>query len=199
MPLPAPRRRADARRTRDHLLRVLGQLVQQRGIDITMPELAKAADVATSTVYRHFDEINDLRREYYAQVVGALLDEWDHLCDDLTGRELFDAANLTWVRHLAVWARPARFLRSPEGFLTRARDDDPLLRRHRDLIIRILSSLAADGGIPAQNYEYATLVWVSMFDERVYTDLADTQAWDDHQIATILGNTTIAALSVPAP
>ena len=46
--------RADAQRNRDHLLAVAGPVVAEQGIDVSMRDIARRADVGLATLLRHF-------------------------------------------------------------------------------------------------------------------------------------------------
>src|SRR5947209_1696682 len=46
--------RADARRNRDSVLAAASRLFAQDGVEVQMPDIAKAANVGVGTVYRHF-------------------------------------------------------------------------------------------------------------------------------------------------
>lgn len=52
--------RSDAQRNRAHLLQVAGDLFAERGLDLTMGDLAAAAGLGTGTVYRHFGSKEEL-------------------------------------------------------------------------------------------------------------------------------------------
>ncbi|WP_218026843.1 TetR/AcrR family transcriptional regulator [Nocardia inohanensis] len=60
-PDPAPRRaRADASRNRDRILEAARILFAERGSQVQLPEVARAAGVGIGTVYRHFPAQSDL-------------------------------------------------------------------------------------------------------------------------------------------
>ncbi|PXX63967.1 TetR family transcriptional regulator [Nocardia tenerifensis] len=60
-PLPPNRTgRTDARRNRERVLAAARALFAERGDEVQMPELAKAAGVGVGTVYRHFPTRGDL-------------------------------------------------------------------------------------------------------------------------------------------
>lgn len=52
--------RADARRNREAVLAASKKLFADRGLDVQMPDVAKAANVGVGTVYRHFATKDDL-------------------------------------------------------------------------------------------------------------------------------------------
>jgi AcrR family transcriptional regulator len=52
--------RADARRNREAVIAAAKKLFADEGLDVQMPDLAKAANVGVGTVYRHFATKDDL-------------------------------------------------------------------------------------------------------------------------------------------
>jgi AcrR family transcriptional regulator len=59
--------RADARRNREAVLAAASRLFAEQGVEVQMPDVAKAASVGVGTVYRHFPRKEDL--------IAALVDE----------------------------------------------------------------------------------------------------------------------------
>jgi AcrR family transcriptional regulator len=53
-PLPAPPRRADARRNRERVIAAAAEVFAERGMDAGVPEIAQRAGVGKATVYRSF-------------------------------------------------------------------------------------------------------------------------------------------------
>jgi AcrR family transcriptional regulator len=84
-PAPAARAlRADARRNREAVLAAARQLFADRGLEVQMPDVARAASVGVGTVYRHFATKDDLiaalvadRFERLAQKTREALDRDD--------------------------------------------------------------------------------------------------------------------------
>ncbi|MFE3793384.1 TetR/AcrR family transcriptional regulator [Nocardia tengchongensis] len=67
-PSSPPRKpRADASRNRDRILEVARNLFTQRGSQVQLPEVARAAGVGIGTVYRHFPTQADLIEAAAAQ------------------------------------------------------------------------------------------------------------------------------------
>jgi AcrR family transcriptional regulator len=52
--------RADARRNRDRLIAAAAGLFAERGLDVSLEEIARQADVGTTTAYRRFPDKEDL-------------------------------------------------------------------------------------------------------------------------------------------
>ncbi|GAB3575151.1 TetR/AcrR family transcriptional regulator [Amycolatopsis endophytica] len=58
--MATPKRRADAERNRDRVLTAARRLLAERGDEVQLPEIARAAGVGVGTVYRHFPTRRDL-------------------------------------------------------------------------------------------------------------------------------------------
>jgi AcrR family transcriptional regulator len=69
------RLRRDTARTRDRLLDAAGELLAEHGTGFSLPDLARASGVGTATVYRHFDDVRDVHREFYYRLVAQLVAE----------------------------------------------------------------------------------------------------------------------------
>lgn len=189
------RLRADTRRTRERLLDVMGSLLEEKGLDFSLPDLARESGVAIATVYRHFDDLSDLRQEFYNRFVGQLLTRMQGLADQYTGEELLRRMCHDWVANALPSARAATFIRSAEGYLERVRAGDPfVLHLHAQVLIPVIDQLISDGVLPDQSRDYAALIWITLFDERVLVDLAGVLDWDVDRIATRLRTTLLGAL-----
>jgi AcrR family transcriptional regulator len=83
--------RADARRNREAVMAAAKRLFADQGLEVQMPDVAKAAKVGVGTVYRHFPTKDNLiaalvaeRFERLAQkaLEGAeVADAWEGLCE----------------------------------------------------------------------------------------------------------------------
>jgi len=186
--------RADTQRTRNKLLDVLGQLLEKQGLDVSLPDLAKEAGVATATVYRHFDDVHELRQEFYRRIVDTLLSEVATLSASYEGRELFDRTCESWVRVASTWARAATFIRSAEGYLERVHQGDVFVGRLDGVLRPVITQLVDAEIIPDQDLDYAVLIWITLFDERVLVDLESTLGWSSELVARTLSVTVLAAL-----
>ncbi|NKY88485.1 TetR/AcrR family transcriptional regulator [Nocardia veterana] len=73
MGLPTPRRpRADAARNHSRILRAATDLFAERGLEVTLDNVAEAAGVGVGTVYRHFSDKKRLVAEAFEQTVTAM-------------------------------------------------------------------------------------------------------------------------------
>ena len=68
-------RRADAVRNRTAILEAAKQLVTEKGAEVAMGEIARAAGVAVGTLYRHFPNKTDLLAAVVNEYVEALADD----------------------------------------------------------------------------------------------------------------------------
>ena len=68
-------RRADAVRNRTAILKAAKQLVTEKGTEVAMGEISRAAGVAVGTLYRHFPNKADLLAAVVNEYVEALVDD----------------------------------------------------------------------------------------------------------------------------
>jgi AcrR family transcriptional regulator len=166
------RERSDRARTRDLLLDVMGRLLEEKGLDFSLPDLARESGVATATVYRHFDNLGDLREEFYRRHVTGLVESMRDLAEHHRGRRLVHEICRAWGVSCLRWARAATYIRSAEGFAERlARDDEFVSGLYDQVLHPAIQGLIDDGIIPDQDPGYAALMWITLFDERVIIDL----------------------------
>ncbi|GAB0106209.1 TetR/AcrR family transcriptional regulator [Nocardia sp. JMUB6875] len=76
---PSRKARADASRNRDRILEVARNLFAERGSQVQLPEVARAAGVGIGTVYRHFPTQADLIEAAAAQRF-AEIEEYARTC-----------------------------------------------------------------------------------------------------------------------
>ncbi|MFJ3222770.1 TetR/AcrR family transcriptional regulator [Streptomyces sp. NPDC086783] len=96
--------RADARKNRDHLLAVAGAALTEQGVDVSLRDIARKADVGLATLLRHFPT-----RE-------ALLEALLHTSfEELTAKAAeFETSNspedalLSWLRDCIAWTTEYR-------------------------------------------------------------------------------------------
>jgi AcrR family transcriptional regulator len=66
--------RADARRNRDRILGAARELVAETGVEVTMEDIARRAQVAVGTLYRHFPAKDDLVAAVIEDSVARIAD-----------------------------------------------------------------------------------------------------------------------------
>ena len=81
---PGPQaRRADAVRNRARILKAARRLITDRGPEVGMSEISRAAGVAVGTLYRHFPTKTDLVAavviEYVESLARAAEEAWDRV------------------------------------------------------------------------------------------------------------------------
>ncbi|MEV1171210.1 TetR/AcrR family transcriptional regulator [Nonomuraea sp. NPDC049784] len=189
--------RRDTAQTRDRLLDATGRLLAARGTAFTLPDLARASGVATATVYRHFADVHDVHREFYYRLIGELVSDLENISVQAHGRQRFEAVCAHWSDLAASWGRAATHIRSAEGFLERVRRGDPPTSALYGALTPVIEELVTGNVIPVQNVEYAVLLWVTIFDERVIVDLSTTLGWSPRRIGHTLAQTTLTALTQP--
>ena len=193
------KQRSDRLRTRKLLLDVMGRMLEEKGLDFSLPDLARESGVATATVYRHFTDLSDLREEFYHHYIGTLIDDLQLLATHYRGRRLVHEICSVWVASAMRWARAATFIRSPEGFIERLQMGDPFIDRlyHR-VLVPAIEDLIVEEAIPSQDPRYAALIWITLFDERVIVDLTVALGWTTQFAADRLESSVLGALqSIP--
>lgn len=116
--MPSTPRRADARRNRERLLTVAGEVFAERGVDAPLDEIARRAGVGNATLYRHFPTRRDL-------IVAVYADEVTDLCargEALLEHEPAEDALARWLSEFVAHVSTKRQLAS-------AIPDDPSGRR----------------------------------------------------------------------
>ncbi|MEU1597294.1 TetR/AcrR family transcriptional regulator [Streptomyces sp. NPDC005708] len=91
--------RADARKNRDHLLAVAGTAISEQGVDVSLRDIARRADVGLATLLRHFPTRETL--------LDALLHtSFDELTAKAGALETDDSpgdALVSWLRDCVGW------------------------------------------------------------------------------------------------
>jgi AcrR family transcriptional regulator len=189
----APLRR-DTRATREALLDAAGALLAERGTTFGLPELARRAAVSTATAYRHFTAVQDVHQAFYLRLAEDLVRQLDAAGGRGRGVHRFQAVCQTWARAALSWGPAAVHIRSPRGYLHRLRDGDVLVGALHRTLAPVVAQLVDDGAIRPQQVDYAVLLWITIFDERVVLDLHDSLGWPARRIGTELGRSVLAAL-----
>lgn len=189
--------RSDSVRTRQRLLEAAEKLLRVDGVGFSMPDVARAAEVSITSVYRHFENVTDLCNAYHASRISELSGVFETARSDLRGFALYQRVCHEWVDHSSEWAASVVHIRSPQGFLVRVRDGEPVTSQLFNVLASVVEMLIDDGVIPPQNTELAILTWITLFDERVLLDLELTLGWSSDMIADHLAQRVLAALRVP--
>lgn len=191
--MPAENLRADTLRTRQKLLDAAGDLLRERGLAFTLPDLARHSGVSTATTYRHFEDVHAVYTGFYRRTQNALLARL-RTTDEPDPLHTFEAMCHEWVLSANSWGRAATHIRSARGYLERIRDgDDPLLTELDTTLAGVVRRLVESGELPEVDLRYSVLIWITTFDERVIVDLTETLGWDPRRIAETLGRSVLAA------
>lgn len=91
------RQRADARRNHDLLLAAAAEVYDERGVEASLEEIARRANVGIGTLYRHFPTRDALTEAVYRREVALLCGGVDVLLAENPG----DTALALWMRRFA--------------------------------------------------------------------------------------------------
>lgn len=130
--------RRDAARNRERILQAARELLE-RGDDLALNAVARAADVGVGTVYRHFATIEELEEV----VVWDRFDELDHLLRT-TGPDGFER---TLVQHIALLTTDPLFERvtaRPDAVLPQTAAKRAALL---DRLAEVLDTARSRGGV----------------------------------------------------
>jgi AcrR family transcriptional regulator len=98
--------RADARRNRDRLLAVAGEVVAEQGADASLEEIARRAGVGSATLHRHFRSRQALLEAVFRDRVAALCAHGE----ELLAAPDPGAALITWLHGVVAHAAANRGL-----------------------------------------------------------------------------------------
>jgi AcrR family transcriptional regulator len=194
MASPRPALRRDTRQTRDLLLDAVGELLAESGPTFGLPELARRGEVATATAYRHFETVHDAQRQYLLRTVDQLTAALGSVARSRTARGRYDQACRKWAEQALGWGPAIVHIRNWRGFLQRLHDRDPAIIALYAALEPIVLALVEDKILPEQDIEYAVLIWITLFDERIVLDLGEAKGWSGGRIARQLGSTVLQAL-----
>ncbi|MEU2297415.1 helix-turn-helix domain-containing protein [Streptomyces antibioticus] len=96
--------RADAKRNRDHLLTVAGAVVAEQGVDASMRDIARTADVGLATLLRHFPT----REALLEALLHTSFRDLTARADELERASTAADALATWVRECVAWTTEYR-------------------------------------------------------------------------------------------
>ncbi|MFD4666801.1 TetR/AcrR family transcriptional regulator [Streptomyces halstedii] len=96
--------RVDAQRNRDHLLAVAGPVVAEQGIDVSMRDIARRADVGLATLLRHFPT----REALLEGLLHASFGDLTSRASELEAAHTAEDALVSWVRDCVAWTTEYR-------------------------------------------------------------------------------------------
>jgi AcrR family transcriptional regulator len=190
------RTRSDFLASRRALLAAVEILLATHEGTFSLADLAQQANTSVATAYRHFADVHEAEDAYY----GGLIDELTAEIAAAQGDDPLDRmreACRIWVHQAARWARAAMRIRSAEGFLARYRRGDERIVAIYDTLAPFLTALIDAGRLPRQPVDYAVLMWITVFDERVIMDLLATAGWTVDMASRELTGSVLAMLGHP--
>ncbi|WP_158887252.1 TetR/AcrR family transcriptional regulator [Amycolatopsis anabasis] len=187
-----PARRSDARQNRAALLRASGELLAESGPGFSLNAIAHRAGVGTATAYRHFAGAREVVEAYLDGLTGDLLTALDAVPpgDPLVRLRRMCAI---WVAKAADWGVAVAAVRSARGFLARLDEGDAFIVALHQRLAAVLTECVRAGHLPRQEMRYAVLTWITLFDERVVTDLVASNGWSPDRVARRLTTTLLRA------
>ncbi|MFF0763045.1 TetR/AcrR family transcriptional regulator [Streptomyces sp. NPDC003328] len=96
--------RADARKNRDHLLAVADTAVTEQGVDVSLRDIARRADVGLATLLRHFPT----REALLDALLRTSFDELTAQAGVLETSSSPEIALVTWLRDCVAWTTEYR-------------------------------------------------------------------------------------------
>jgi AcrR family transcriptional regulator len=96
--------RADARKNRDHLLAVASTAVGEQGVDVSLRDIARRADVGLATLLRHFPT----REALLDALLRTSFDEMTATAGELEASSPPEDALVTWLRDCVAWTTEYR-------------------------------------------------------------------------------------------
>ncbi|MFC8194390.1 TetR/AcrR family transcriptional regulator [Streptomyces sp. NPDC060006] len=96
--------RADARKNRDHVLAVAGTAVTEQGVDVSLRDIARRAEVGLATLLRHFPTREALLEALLHTSFGELTARAGELETSYSPEE----ALVTWLRDCVAWTTEYR-------------------------------------------------------------------------------------------
>jgi AcrR family transcriptional regulator len=186
--------RRDARESREALLDAVGRIVAVQGQAFGLPDVAREAGLGMATVYRHFADVPQLLEEYQARVIRDLTGALRGVPRDLDARQRFRLMCGLWVDKAHQWGPAAVRIRSHRGVLQRLHHGDPRIAELYATLEPVVRAMVAEGQIPPQPLDYAVLMWVTIFDERVILELRQVLHWSKGRTAARLASAALAVL-----
>ncbi|MFI0819906.1 TetR/AcrR family transcriptional regulator [Streptomyces sp. NPDC021098] len=96
--------RADARKNRDHLLAVAGTVITEQGVDASLRDIARKAEVGLATLLRHFPT----REALLDALLRASFDGLAARAGELETSSSPDEALVSWLRDFVACAHDYR-------------------------------------------------------------------------------------------
>ncbi|MFE4453657.1 TetR/AcrR family transcriptional regulator [Streptomyces sp. NPDC056796] len=96
--------RADARKNRDHVLAVAGTAIAEQGVEVSLRDIARRADVGLATLLRHFPT----REALLDALLRTSFDELTARAEGLEASGSPGDALVSWLRDCVAWTTEYR-------------------------------------------------------------------------------------------
>ncbi|MFD8933301.1 TetR/AcrR family transcriptional regulator [Streptomyces mirabilis] len=96
--------RADARKNRDHVLAAAGTAITEQGVDVSLRDIARRADVGLATLLRHFPT----REALLEALLRTSFDEMTTQAGELETSSSPEDALVSWLRDCVAWTTEYR-------------------------------------------------------------------------------------------
>ncbi|MGW1760298.1 TetR/AcrR family transcriptional regulator [Streptomyces mirabilis] len=96
--------RADARKNRDHVLAAAGTAITEQGVDVSLRDIARRADVGLATLLRHFPT----REALLEALLRTSFDEMTVRAGELETSSSPEDALVSWLRDCVAWTTEYR-------------------------------------------------------------------------------------------
>ncbi|MEU2866265.1 helix-turn-helix domain-containing protein, partial [Streptomyces mirabilis] len=96
--------RADARKNRDHVLAAAGTAITEQGVDVSLRDIARRADVGLATLLRHFPT----REALLEALLRTSFDEMTTRAGELETSSSPEDALVSWLRDCVAWTTEYR-------------------------------------------------------------------------------------------
>lgn len=175
--------RADARRNRERLLEVAAEAFAAHGIDASLEEIARKAEVGVGTLYRHFPNRDALIEAVFRRNVDQLMVTAEELAANKPPVEALDEFLSQFVSYVATKKGLATHLKS-----VLSADSEIFTYSHERMttaITELVAAAIADGSIRADIEPMDVLRGISGV--CMMADASDP-AWQDHarRIASLI-------------
>ena len=182
--------RGDTERNINRLLEAL-ETFDLNATELTMRQLASAAEVSPASAYRYFGSIDGVIDAFRVKVSKTFLDH-SKTCGG-SGRQLLESVCARWIELVRQHGKALTQLRSREGYLARLAADDAGLVMQRAALMPALHSTYAELGIPDIGDE-GLFLWSQLFDPRGVMDLAESFDLSADEVTRRLVSTLLSAL-----
>lgn len=190
--------RKDALRTREHLLDVIGELIEEHGPGFGIPDLARRSGVSAPTVYRHFKDVAAAIEAYQSRLVARLADALHAVPDEGAATERLWRMCDVWVAEGERWGAAAARVRPSTAVVARLRSGNPRTAKLYAALRPVVDALIEERAIPEQSADYVILMWFTLLDERLLLELRREFGWSHEVVVEQLFEALLAVCRASA-